>query len=138
LAFEKRSNIISLLLIMIIATFGIASIMNMLVLEKTKEIGMLMAVGANSSHIKKIFLIESGLLGSIGALFGCVLSIILATQLRSLQVEMPTGGMIDLPVILAPQDLIMFSLMALMLSLMAGVYPAHTASKLDPVKSLRG
>ena len=45
-AFEKRSNIISLLLIMVIATFGIASIMNMLVLEKTNEIGMLMAVGA--------------------------------------------------------------------------------------------
>ena len=138
LAFEKRSNIISLMLIMIIATFGIASIMNMLVLEKTNEIGMLMAIGANSSLIRKIFLIESGLLGLIGALFGCILSVILATQLRSLQVEMPTGGMIDLPVILAPRDLLTFSLMALILSLLAGIYPAHTASKLDPVQSLRG
>jgi len=51
---------------------------------------------------------------------------------------MPTGGMIDLPVILAPRDLLTFSLMALILSLLAGIYPAHTASKLDPVQSLRG
>jgi lipoprotein-releasing system permease protein len=138
LAFEKRSNIISLLLIIIIATFGIASIMNMLVLEKTKEIGMLMAVGANRSHIKKIFLLESGLLGLIGAVLGCILSVVLASQLRSLQVEMPTGGMINLPVILAPRDLITFSLIALILSLIAGIYPAHTASKFDPVQSLRG
>ena len=138
LAFEKRQNFITLLLIMIIATFGIASIMNMLVLEKTKEIGMLMASGADSSHIRKIFLLESGLLGLMGAMLGCVLSVILATKLRSLQVEMPTGGMVDLPVILTPLDLITFSLMALILSLVAGVYPAHTASKLDPVQSLRG
>ncbi len=138
LAFEKRQNFITLLLIMIIAAFGIASIMNMLVLEKTREIGMLMAAGADSSHIRNIFLLESGLLGLMGAVLGCVLSVILATQLRSLHVPMPTGGMVDLPVILTPQDLITYSLMALILSLVAGVYPAYRAAKLDPVLSLRG
>ena len=138
LAFEKRSNIISLLLILIIAVFGIASIMNMLVLEKTNEIGMLMAIGAERSQIRKIFVLESGLLGLLGAMLGCILSILIATQLRSLQVEMPTGGMVDMPIILTLQDLITFSLLALILSLVAGIYPAHTASKLDPVVSLKG
>jgi len=138
LAFEKRSNIISLLLILIIAIFGIASIMNMLVLEKTNEIGMLMAIGAERSQIRKIFILESGLLGLLGAMLGCILSILIATQLRSLQVEMPTGGMVDMPIILTLQDLITFSLLALILSLVAGIYPAHTASKLDPVVSLKG
>ncbi|MDD2835777.1 MAG: ABC transporter permease [Methanothrix sp.] len=138
LAFEKRSNIITLLLILVIATFGIASIMNMLVLEKTKEIGMLIAIGAERSQIRKIFLLESGLLGLLGAMLGCILSILLATSLRTLQVEMPTGGMVDLPIILTLQDLITFSMIAMILSLIAGVYPAHTASKLDPVESLKG
>lgn len=138
LAYEKASNFITLLLIMIIATFGIASIMNMLVLEKTREIGMLMAAGADSSHIRKIFLLESGLLGLIGAFLGCVISLILAAKLRSLQIEMPAGGMADLPVTLFYQDMVALSLIALVLSLAAGIYPAHIASKLDPVQSLRG
>jgi lipoprotein-releasing system permease protein len=138
LAFEKRSNIITLLLILVIATFGIASIMNMLVLEKTKEIGMLIAIGAERSQIRKIFILESGLLGLMGAMLGCILSILLATSLRSLQVDMPTGGMVDLPIILTLQDLITFSIIAMILGLIAGVYPAHTASKLDPVESLKG
>lgn len=51
---------------------------------------------------------------------------------------MPTGGMVDLPVILSYQDMVTLSLIALILSLAAGIYPAHTASKLDPVESLRG
>jgi len=112
--------------------------MNMLVLEKTKEIGMLIAIGAERSQIRKIFLLESGLLGLLGAMLGCILSILLATSLRTLQVEMPTVGMVDLPIILTLQDLITFSMIAMILSLIAGVYPAHTASKLDPVESLKG
>jgi lipoprotein-releasing system permease protein len=71
-------------------------------------------------------------------MLGCILSILIATQLRSLQVEMPTGGMVDMPIILTLQDMITFSLLALILSLVAGIYPAHTASKLDPVVSLKG
>jgi len=138
LAYEKASNMVTLLLIMVIATFGIASIINMLVLEKTREIGMLMAAGADNSHIRKIFLLESGLLGLMGALLGCAMSLVLAIRLRSLQIEMPTGGMVDLPVILSYQDMVTLSLIALILSLAAGIYPAHIASKLDPVESLRG
>ena len=50
--------------------------MNLLVVEKTKEIGMLMAMGATSSNIRNIFLVESSLLGLIGATFGSIFGLI--------------------------------------------------------------
>jgi lipoprotein-releasing system permease protein len=139
LALERAQNLITMLLILVIATFGIANVMNMLVLEKTREIGMLMAAGAQSSQIRRIFLIESGLLGLIGAIFGCTLGLVVSLYLGTLVVPAgPTGEMINLPVLLDPQDFITFTLIALALSLIAGVYPAHKASRLDPVEALRG
>jgi lipoprotein-releasing system permease protein len=138
LAFEKVQNIITMLLILVIATFGIANAMNMLVMEKTREIGMLMAAGATSSTVRKIFLIESGILGLIGAIFGCLLGLIASIYLSGLEIENPHGEMIQLPILLSAQDFITFTLLAVILSLIAGVYPAHKASRLDPVVALRG
>lgn len=65
----------SVLLFMVIAFFGVTSIMNLLVVEKTKEIGMLMAMGATRSNIRNIFLAESSLLGLIGATLGSIVGL---------------------------------------------------------------
>jgi lipoprotein-releasing system permease protein len=138
LAFEGTSNLLTELLIMIIATFGIASIMNMLVLEKTSEIGMLMAMGARPSQIRRLFLLESGLLGFLGAMLGCILGLIVALQLRGIQIQSPVGETISLPILINPQDFVVFTILATFLSIAAGTYPAYKASKLDPVEALRG
>jgi len=138
LAFERTQNAITMLLLMIIATFGIASIMNMLVLEKTREIGMLMAMGATPSSIQRLFLLESGLLGLLGAIAGCALGYAVSMQLRGVQIQNAMGQMMNLPIAINPMDFVVFTILAVFLSIAAGWYPARKASRLDPVVALKG
>ncbi|MHC1631040.1 MAG: ABC transporter permease [Methanotrichaceae archaeon] len=138
---ESFSNNLIMMLILVIASFGIANVMNMLVLEKTKEIGMLLAMGATRSNIRTIFLFESGILGLIGGIFGCALGYLVSIYLNSLKIVLTVpnaGHSIVLTFIVDPWDLVAFSLLAFFLSIVAGVYPAHKASQLDPVIALGG
>jgi len=138
LAFASTQNAITMLLLMIIATFGIASIMNMLVQEKTREIGMLMAMGATPASIRRLFLLESGVLGLLGAIAGCALGLVVSLQLRSVQIQSATEETMTLPIAINPLDFLVFTILAVLLSIIAGYYPARKASRLDPVVALRG
>jgi lipoprotein-releasing system permease protein len=130
----------SVLLFMVIAFFGIASIMNLLVVEKTREIGMLMAIGATRSNIRNVFLVESGILGLIGAALGCAIGLVGVLVLGKVPFEIAAGGqqITTLPLILNPWDFLSLTFVAVSLSVVAAVYPARNASKLDPVLALRG
>ena len=130
----------SVLLFMVIAFFGVSSIMNLLVVEKTKEIGMLMAMGATRSNIRNIFLVESSLLGLIGAISGSFLGIVGVLALGKVPFEIAAGGrdITTLPLILNPWDILLLTSLAVGLSVVAAVYPARNAAKLDPVLALRG
>ena len=138
LAFERTQNAITMLLLMIIATFGIASIMNMLVQEKTREIGMLMALGATPANIARLFLLESGTLGFMGAILGCILGLVVSLQLRGVQIQNAMGEMMNLPIAINPMDFVVFTILSVLLSVAAGYFPARKASLLDPVKALKG
>ena len=130
----------SVLLFMVIAFFGVASIMNLLVVEKTKEIGMLMTMGATRSNVRNIFLVESSLLGLIGAIVGSILGIVGVLALGKVPFEIAAGGrdITTLPLILNPWDILLLTCLAVALSVVAAVYPARNAAKLDPVLALRG
>lgn len=138
IAFERAQNAITMLLLMIIATFGIASIMNMLVQEKTAEIGMLMAMGATPSNVQRLFLLESAMLGLMGAVAGCALGLVVSLQLRGVQIQDAMGNTMNLPVAINPADFLVFTVIAVILSIVAGYYPAQKASRLDPVEALKG
>jgi lipoprotein-releasing system permease protein len=140
LAIEQFQNRLIMLLILIIAAFGIGSVMYMLVNEKTAEIGMLMSLGASGGMIRNIFLIESGILGLMGGAAGAVLGLILSLYLKSLEITMeaPGGQQITLPVVINPWNFVVIVLIAAALSVIAGAYPAWKASRLDPVEAIRG
>ncbi len=131
---------LSIFFVMIIAAFGIAAIMNMLVLEKTREIGMLLALGADRSNLLKIFIYESGILGLVGGLFGCILGLLGILALGSFRFEITAGGrdLSSIPLVIDPTNFPTYVLLALGLSLLAGAYPAYRASGLDPVDALKG
>lgn len=138
LAFERTQNAITMFLLMVIATFGIASVMNMLVVEKTREIGMLMALGASPSSVRRLFLLESGILGFMGSLLGCAIGLAVCLQLKGIQLRDAMGQTMDLPMAFNPWDFILFIALSILLSIAAGYYPARKASQLDPVIALKG
>ena len=138
LAIEKFQNRLIMLLIMIIAAFGIGSVMYMLVNEKTSEIGMFMAMGACGNNIRNIFLMESAVLGLMGGMLGGVLGLVVALYLRSLEIKMqaPGGQEITLPVVINAESFLTIVLVAAALSVIAGMYPAWKASRLDPALAI--
>jgi lipoprotein-releasing system permease protein len=140
LAIEKFQNNLIMLLILIIAAFGIGSVMYMLVNEKTSEIGMFMAMGASGRNIMGIFLLESGILGLLGGLVGTVLGLAVAFYLKSLEIKMeaPGGQEITIPVVINAGSFLAIMLLAAALSVLAGLYPAWKASRLDPAIAISG
>jgi len=140
LAIEEFQNNLVMLLILIIAAFGIGSVMYMLVNEKTSEIGMFMAMGASGRNVMNIFLLESGILGLLGGLMGAVLGLIIALILQSWEIEMeaPGGQEITIPVVINAGSFLSIVLLAAALSVLAGLYPAWKASRLDPAIAING
>ena len=131
---------LSIFFVMIIAAFGIAAIMNMLVLEKVREMGMLLALGADRGRILRIFIYESGILGLLGGLLGSGLGLLGILALGSFRFEVTAGGreLSSIPLVIDPKDFPTYVLFALGLSLLAGAYPALRAASLDPVEALKG
>ena len=138
LAIETFEYNLIMLLILIIASFGVGSVMYLLVNEKTSEIGMLMAMGAKRQSIMNIFLIESGLLGLMGGAVGAVLGLALSLYLGNLEfsMEAPGGQKITLPVVISLESFLVIIIAAIALSIIAGSYPAYKASRLDPTQAI--
>ncbi len=125
-------------LIFIIAGFGVANTMIMTVTRRTKEIGILMAMGATRRSIVKIFLAESLILGPPAALLGSALAYGTAKLIEAYPVELPSDVYMvsRLTVLLTPQTFILAVVFALMVNFLAGIYPAYKASRLDPVEAI--
>lgn len=118
----------------IVSGIGITNTMYTSVRERTKEIGIIKAVGAKNSDIAKIFLIESGVIGLIGGIGGVVLGIGLAKLIGLFFGAHPAFA---LQPIVSP-TLIIFSLFfAFLVGCLAGYLPARKAASLNPVDALR-
>ncbi|WP_407355542.1 ABC transporter permease [Methanolobus sp. WCC5] len=136
IAIETISNNVTLGFILLIASFGVVSTLNMVVMGKVKEIGILMAMGATRSQIRFIFLIESGILGLAGAVSGTAAGVLLAMSIGSYQLPEGVYGLESIPVVVRSADVLWIITIVFLLNLIAGIYPAQKAASLDPVEAI--
>jgi putative ABC transport system permease protein len=129
------------LVTLLVAAMGITNTMIMSVLQRTREIGIMKAVGAKDSHIQMIFLLEGALLGSVGGCLGLIGSWLLSYPLDTLagaQMEIQTKHALDRSILDFPFWLILgLPLFTGVVTTLAAVYPARRAAKVDPISSLR-
>ncbi len=120
---------------LLVGSIGIANTMFTSVLERTKEIGTMKAIGAKNSDILLIFLIESGLLGLIGGVIGVLLGLGIAKSVEFIAVNQLGTNLLSAA---TPYWLIIGSLLfAFLIGAVSGVVPARNAAKLNAVDALR-
>lgn len=140
LKLEKVVMFIILTLIILVAAFNIVSSLIMLVMEKTRDIAILKAMGATTSSIRKIFVMEGFLIGTSGTILGLLGGFALCSLLKKYQfIELPRDVyyISTLPVKLELSDVGMIALSAIVISLVATFYPSRQAARLDPAEALR-
>ncbi len=135
---QKLFSWIFYILIFIIAGFGIANTMIMIISRKTKEIGILMAMGATARSILKIFMLESLILAPPAALLGSILAFLAARLIMSYDIQLPSEiYMVSrMTITMKPEFFINAVLFALLVNFVAGLYPAWKASRMDPVEAI--
>jgi putative ABC transport system permease protein len=121
---------------LIVGAVGIANTMFTSVLEKTKEIGTMKAIGAKNRDILMIFLFNSAMVGFVGGIFGVILGSILSALFPMIGVTMMRGG-VGTSISLSPGLMISGLTLAVFIGVISGVVPAYRASKLKPVDALR-
>ena len=140
LKLEKLGMGVILLLIVIVAAFNIVSTLSMVVHDKTREIGILKAMGLRSSSVRNIFLVQGLVIGAVGTGLGLVLGFAGALALdkyKFIKLD-PSVYFIDhLPVTTQPRDVILIVVASLLIAGLATLYPAMQAAKLYPVDAIR-
>lgn len=140
LKLEKLAMAVILLLIVLVAAFNIVSTLTMAVGDRTKEIGILRAMGMTSGQVRRIFVAQGVVVGVIGTAVGAVGGVALATAVgryRLIPLD-PTVYFIDhLPVNLAASDVVTVVVASLLIAALATLYPSAQAARLVPVEAIR-
>lgn len=145
---EKSVMFVILTLIVLVAAFGIASTLFMVVMEKTRDIAILKSMGATSRSIMKIFVFEGVIIGVLGTAIGVLSGLLVALNLEPIvgAVQKVTGFELfskdiyyldHFPSRVIPSDVLLISVTAVLISFAATLYPAWAASRLPPAEALR-
>ena len=145
---EKMVMFIILTLIVLVAAFGIASTLFMVVMEKTKDIAILKSMGATGRSIMRIFVLEGLIIGFTGTLFGVMGGLLVALNLEPIVgfIQRVTGFELfskdvyyldHFPSMVIPGDVLLISVTAVIISFLATLYPSWQASRMAPAEALR-
>ncbi len=140
LELEKVAMFIILAMIVLVGSFSIVTTLVMLVIQKTKDIAVLMSIGANVASVRRIFMLQGTFIGVAGTAIGFLIGVPLSLLLKKYQfIKLPSNVYpVDyLPVRLEAFDLISIGVAALLLCFLATIYPARRAAVLSPSEALR-
>jgi len=132
---QSSSSILIQVFVIIAVALGIASVLGVSVIQKSGEIGILRATGTPTAVVKRIFLIEGALVGTVGSLLGGLIGAGLASFFAH-AVKNPYGESL-FPIELTPRLFATAAAVALVTGLLAAWYPARHAARLDPATVIR-
>jgi lipoprotein-releasing system permease protein len=145
---EKMVMFIILTLIVLVAAFGIASTLFMVVMEKTKDIAILKSMGATGRSIMRIFVLEGLIIGVTGTMIGVLGGLLVALNLEPIVdfIQRLTGFELfskdvyyldRFPSLVIPGDVALISVTAVIISFVATLYPSWQASRMAPAEAIR-
>ncbi|PQJ34862.1 permease [Salinibacter sp. 10B] len=128
-------------LIVIVAAFNIVGSLTMVVIEKRQDVGVLQAMGVSPSNIRRIFLLEGGLIGTVGTGVGLVLGLglaLLQKHFKLVPMAQAQSFLINAyPVSIHPLDIILISVVSFGLCVLASLYPAARAAAIEPARAVQ-
>jgi lipoprotein-releasing system permease protein len=140
LKLEKTIMFLTITLIVLVAALNIIATLILMVMEKTRDIGILMAMGATSRSIRKIFFIQGALIGVVGTAVGTILGLlwcVLANAFKLIKVPVDIYQISHVPFHIKLLDLGMIVGVSLLISFLSTLFPSRRAAKTDPVVALK-
>jgi lipoprotein-releasing system permease protein len=140
LKLEKNIIFLTITLIVIVAALNIIATLILMVMEKTRDIGILLAMGATSKSIRKIFFLQGSLIGIIGTACGTALGLAwcgLANTFKLIKVPVDIYQISYMPFRIGPVDILVIVGVSLAISFVSTLFPSRRAAKVDPVVALK-
>ncbi len=140
LKLEKLVMAVILLLIVVVAAFNIVSTLSMVVKDKTREIGILKAMGLPARSVRRIFLVQGLVIGGVGTLIGLTIGVgigLAIDKLKLIKLDAKVYFIDHLPVSLQPLDVFWIVTASVLIAVLATVYPSYQAARLYPVEAIR-
>jgi len=140
LQLEKLAMALVVFLICVVAAFNIVGTLTMVVRDKTREIGILLAMGMRRGSIRRIFLAQGVFIGLVGTALGALVGLVLGASVNNghlIPID-PSIYFIDhLPVHTEPRDALVVIVASLLIATLAPLYPSIQAARLEPVSAIR-
>lgn len=125
------------ILALITSVFGIINTQYISVLERTREIGLMKALGMRGRHVSRLFQFEAAWIGFLGGAIGAIVATILGLSLNPWITKTLSLGDGNYLLVFQPIPIVMLVIVLMLIAMLAGFFPARKAARLDPIEALR-